>query len=144
MNGRITVSVVEFSDRKCYQLQWKDPITGRKKTQSSGIERTGRKKDRDAAVEAAGILRDKLESGRYVAPVRITWEAFRERYEREHLSSLAAGTRSKVSSVLNTLERILRQRRGLNFSGARRSDRRTARSAARSFRQRSKPGSAVR
>jgi len=107
MTDRITVSVVEFSDRKHYQLQWKDPITGRKRTQSSGIERTGRQRDRDKAAKKAGALREKLESGQCVTPTRIKWDAFRERYEREHLASLAEGTRGKVSSVLNTLERVL-------------------------------------
>ena len=107
MTDRITVNVVEFSDRKHYQLQWKDPITGRKKTQSSGIGRTGRQKDRDKAVKKAGALREKLESGQCVAPTRITWENFRERYEREHLSGLADGTGEKVAAVFNSLERIV-------------------------------------
>jgi hypothetical protein len=31
MHERVKVSAVEFGDRKCFQLQWKDPITGRKK-----------------------------------------------------------------------------------------------------------------
>ena len=110
MNDRVLVSVVEFKDRKHYQLQWKDPSTGRKKTQSSGIERTGRRKERDAAAKKAGALREKLESGQCVAPTRITWENFRDRYEREHLSGLADGTRGKVNTVFNSLERIINPR----------------------------------
>ena len=107
MTDQITVSVVEFSDRKCYQLQWKDPITGRKRTQSSGVERTGRQKERDSAAKAAGALKEKLESGQCVAPARITWEAFRERYLREHVSGLAEDTQGKVGAVFNTLERLI-------------------------------------
>ena len=53
MTDRIKVSVVEFADRRHYQLQWLDPVTGRKKTQSSGVERTGRKKERDLAATFA-------------------------------------------------------------------------------------------
>jgi hypothetical protein len=32
---QIRVRVVEFSDRKNYQLQWTCPVTGRKKTKSA-------------------------------------------------------------------------------------------------------------
>ena len=53
MHERVKVGVVEFGDRQCLQLRWKDPITGRKKTKSSGIERTGRKKERTEAERVA-------------------------------------------------------------------------------------------
>jgi hypothetical protein len=35
----IKVTVVEFSDRAHYQMQYRDPMTRRKKTRSTGIER---------------------------------------------------------------------------------------------------------
>ncbi len=41
----IKVKVVEFGDRKHYQMQYVDPITRKKTTRSTGVERTGRKKD---------------------------------------------------------------------------------------------------
>jgi len=39
MSDSIRVAVVEYSARKFYLLQWRDPITGDKKTKSSGIEK---------------------------------------------------------------------------------------------------------
>jgi hypothetical protein len=41
MSEDIKVSVVEFSDRKFYLMQWRDPFTGKKCTLSTKVERTG-------------------------------------------------------------------------------------------------------
>ena len=49
----ISVAVVEFGDRKNYQMQYRDPNTGRKKTKSTGVERTGRKRERTEAERVA-------------------------------------------------------------------------------------------
>ena len=49
----LKVSVVEFGDRNHYQLQWRDPMTGRKRTKSSRVEITGRKKERTEAERVA-------------------------------------------------------------------------------------------
>ncbi len=46
MGDEIKVHVVEFSDRKYYMMQYRDPTTGRKRTRSTKVERTGRKKGR--------------------------------------------------------------------------------------------------
>lgn len=35
----ISVTVVEFGDRKHYQMQWRDPATGKKRTRSTGVLR---------------------------------------------------------------------------------------------------------
>lgn len=103
----IRVRIVEFGDRKHYQMQYCDPITRRKRTRSTGIERTGRKKERTEAERVAAVWQAELRENRYQDASKITWEDFRDRYENEVLSSLAEGTDEKVSGVFNLLERII-------------------------------------
>jgi len=115
MAAEIIVRVVEFGkfaktakdNRRFYQMQFRDPNTGRKVTRSTGIERTGRKSDRSAAQQAAGKWQAELREGRYHAPGKITWQDFREKYEREVLASLAQATDENVSGVFNSIENIL-------------------------------------
>lgn len=107
MSEEFKVRVVEFSDRKCYQLQWTDPMTGRKKTKSSGVERTGKKRERDAATKAAGDLETKLRSGQQAHSLKVTWSQFRERYESEVLPRLAERTGGKIAVIFNAIEELV-------------------------------------
>lgn len=95
------VRVVKFGDRKHYQLQWNDPVTGKKKTKSSKATTKG------AAERAAGELERKLEAGDIVTPGRVTWEQFRNRYESDVLPGKALATQGKVDGVFNLVEKIL-------------------------------------
>jgi hypothetical protein len=90
----IKVRVVEFGDRKHYQLQWTCPLSGRKKTKSSGIERTGKKAAYDAAVKAAGEWEKQLNNGDIPDNRRATWDHFRERYDREVMTGMAKSTQT--------------------------------------------------
>ena len=65
---RIHVGVIEFSDRRHYQLQWRRPVNRRKKTKSSGILITGNKRRPGRGQRLAGILEDELNSGKYRPP----------------------------------------------------------------------------
>lgn len=103
MNG-IKVYVVEFGDRGVYQLQWKDPNTGRKKTKTTGIKITGKAKDRAEAERKAAALESLLCSNYSAASRDVTWESFRERYEREVCGGLAKTTLAKVVAVFNAVE----------------------------------------
>ena len=100
----IEVRVVEFGDRKCYQMQYVDPLTGRKKTRSTKVERTGRKRERTEAERVAAKWESELREGRYKAPSQVTWVEFRTRYEDEVLCSLADNTDDKVCGVFNMVE----------------------------------------
>jgi len=111
MSEITVVRVVEFGDRAHYQLQWNDPITGRKKTRSSGVERTGKKRERDQAVKAAGELQKKLAEGEAIDASKMTWQQFRDRYDREVLASLAERTAEKVDGVFDALEDIINPQR---------------------------------
>ncbi len=107
MAESLKVYVVEFGDRRHYQMQYVDPVTGRKKTRSTGVVRTGRKKDRTEAERVAAKWEAELREGRYCAPSKITWAQFRERYEMEVLPGLAKRTDAMVGTVFNAVERIL-------------------------------------
>ena len=72
----IKVKVVEFSDRKHFQMQWRDPFTGRKRTKSTGVERTGRKRERKEAESVAAKFEADLQNDRHSEPSKTTWPTF--------------------------------------------------------------------
>ena len=82
-------------------LYWRDPVTGKHKIQSAKTTDPGK------AERAAAVLQDKLNSGQYQAPNRITWAEFRQRYEAEKLSGLATKTQQTARTALNHVERVL-------------------------------------
>lgn len=109
MSEEIRVRVVEFSDRRHYQLQWTCPNTGRKKTKSSGVERvTGTKRERDEASKAAGEWEKQLRAGDVPQNPRMTWEQFRARYEREAMPNMAKNSCKRVEDAFRSVERIIK------------------------------------
>jgi len=111
-NEEIKVTVVDFG-RASLMLRYIDPMTGKQKHRSA---KTANKK---AAQKAAGVWEDELRSGRYASPIHTTWATFRERYEDEVLSSLAATTDEKVSAVFNVVEKIINPQRLTDLNSAR-------------------------
>ncbi len=79
MSDDFQVHVVAYGDGRPLQLQWRDPVTNKRRTKSAGTS------DRKKAEKAAGKLEAELREGRYSAPLKTAWTAFRERYEREVL-----------------------------------------------------------
>lgn len=94
---RIRVRVFLRSRRKYYEAQWADPVTGRKRTRSTG------KTTRKDAERFAAKLETQLEEGGGLIE-RITWDEFRRRYETEVLAGRALKTRQKMRSTLNAVE----------------------------------------
>ena len=80
-------------------MQFQDPVTGRKQTKSTGIERASRKRERTEAERVAAKWEAELREGRYQDTSKITWSEFRARFESEVLNSLADTTDDKVSGV---------------------------------------------
>ncbi len=101
---KIRVRVIAPGDRKYYQLRWTDPVTGRTKCKTTDIEQGG-SRQRQEACNAAAVLADSLMNGRYKEPSRVAWKEFRDRYESEHLSSLADSTIEKSTCVLRAVDR---------------------------------------
>jgi len=108
--GAINVKVVEFGDRPHYQMQWVDPLSGKKKTKSTRVRRTGRKRERKEAESVAAKFEADLQHDRYSEPSKTTWDEFRERYSFEKLTSLSQKARQAADSVFNHLERLINPR----------------------------------
>jgi integrase len=115
----ITVWVSRFPDRSTFQLQWIDPITGKKKTKSSGVVDTGKARDRKDAEAKARELEQLLRRGVAAIPSELSWESFRERYEKEHAAGLAKETLAKIGTVCNLIEEHLAPRRLFDVSDER-------------------------
>jgi len=101
MSEEIKVNVMQYPDRPNLVLAYTDPVSNKRKTKSAG---TSNEKD---AWKAAAAWEEELRAGPHCPPSKVTWQAFRERYEQEHLASLAEKTRVHVSVALNHLERHL-------------------------------------
>lgn len=97
----IVVTVVRYGDRKNLVLRYVDPVTGKHATKSAKTS------DHSEACKAAGQWQDELRNGRYRKASRLTWEAFREKYEAEKLPTLAASTARQADSTFNHLERLI-------------------------------------
>ena len=106
MRGEISVKVVEFGNRRCFQMRYVDPMTGRKKTKTTGIERAG-KASRTKAERVAAAWESELRAGRYQAPLKTTWAEFRRRYVAEKLSGLASNTQRQAATIFRAMERVL-------------------------------------
>jgi integrase len=100
----IKVWVMEYSGRPNYHLQWKDPVTQRRKTKATKIPRTGFARERRLAEREAHELESKLAAGEAVIPSKMTWADFRARYEAEVVPGLAKRTAEKIDSVLDRFE----------------------------------------
>lgn len=107
----INVWVNRYPDRPTFLLQWIDPTTGKRKTKSTGIRDTGKARDRKDAESQARELEQQLRRGVAAIPSELSWECFRERYDREHVAGLAKETRAKIETVCNLVERHLSPRR---------------------------------
>ena len=101
----IKVCVFKPAGRRHYQAQWSDPVTGKKKTKSTGCE-----KRRDAE-RFAGDLQKQLTEGTFKNAILVTWEAFREKYESDVVPTLRPKTRKKVSVSLNAVETYINPKR---------------------------------
>lgn len=118
MQDQIKVRVIAPAGRRHYQLRYRHPRTGKTKTVSTEVEQGG-KRNRKAAEKEAAILEADLKAGRISEPATTTWDAFRTRYEREQMPSLAPRTRQRINGVFNAVERILNPAKLANVTAGR-------------------------
>src|SRR5262249_61067516 len=83
---RVIVWVQQFNDRPHLVLQWHDPDTGRRRSQSAGTA------DPNQAEAARIDLEADLNNGRYQESSRMSWERFRTLFEEEDLPNCRSGT----------------------------------------------------
>jgi integrase len=110
MSAGVHVYVTRFPDRPNYQLQWRDPVTGRTRTKTTNVEVALGSRGRRAAERLAAELELQLQDGGAQVPFRVTWDAFRSRYEAEVLPGLSLQTTRKVATLANHVEAILNPR----------------------------------
>jgi integrase len=81
-------------------LQWHDPETGKRKSQTAGTCNPLE------AEKARADLEYELNHGLHVEPARLTWERFRELFEAEYVAGLRPDTRHNYRMTLDAFERL--------------------------------------
>lgn len=104
MNEEVRVWVMEYGNRPNYHLQWKDPVTQRRRTKATKIPRTGKAREEKLAEREARELENRLAAGEAVIPSKMAWADFRARYEAEVVPGLAKRTAEKISSVFDRFQ----------------------------------------
>jgi integrase len=97
---RIVVWVQNFGDRPKLMLQWHDPETGKRKSQSAG---TCNPLD---AEKARADLEYELNHGMHKRAASMSWERFRELFEEEFVAHRRQNTRENYHSTLDLFERV--------------------------------------
>ena len=101
MQENIKVHVVKYKTRPNLVMRYVDPTSGKQVARSTG---TPRKRD---AERVAAKWEAELREGRYQKQSRVTWQEFRDRYNREKLSTLSPRTVEAADSAFNHLDRIV-------------------------------------
>ncbi len=88
-------------NRKYFECQWTDPVTGKTRTKST---KTAKRRE---AERIAGALEADLNSGRHEDTVNTTWATLADRYESEVLDSLAVKTKGKFKAARNAMNELI-------------------------------------
>lgn len=99
MSDKITVYTYLPAGRKYFYAQWIDPLTGKKRTESTGMSTK-----RDAEREA-GEIEKRVNRGQ--DNIAITWEKLKEEYEQSAFPLLKPATRRKVKTTFEAVDEIL-------------------------------------
>ena len=99
MKEEVKVYVIDKGRTNLY-LRYTDPLNGKVH------EKSAKTREKKAATKAAGAWEDKLRSGRYQKPSRMTWEAFREHYATHALPALAETSIGTYEGTLNVFGRL--------------------------------------
>ena len=97
----IEVKVTKYADRRNFVMYYVDPVTEKMTTKSTG------KHTRREAERAAAVWEQKLRSARPEGDPRMTWKAFRDKYETEKLASMSPRTLGATDTAFNHLEELL-------------------------------------
>jgi integrase len=97
---RVSVWVQRFQDRPHLVLQWLDPDTGKRKSQSAGTAN-----EKEAEAKRVDLEAD-LNNGRYQEASRMSWERFREVFEAEYVAGLRPNTRANYRAMLDLFEQV--------------------------------------
>ena len=104
MDETVRVHLIREKDRQNLTMRYRDPVTGKHVKKSSG---TSNQKE---ALKLAAQWEAAINESRYRAPLKTTWDQFRDRYEVEHLARLAAGTQDRAKRALDLFEQYMHPR----------------------------------
>lgn len=100
--GRISVYVIDPTGKtEFFYFQWIDPVTKKRKTKSSKC------KTKRAAERAAVDFENDLNSRGPNSDGSISWDAFVDVYELDHMATLKESSRDRIRSVLNVFKKIV-------------------------------------
>lgn len=108
----IKVKITKYADRKHFVMYYIDPVTEKPVTRST------RKCTRREAERVAALWEDDLRAGRREGDPRMTWKAFREKYEAEKLRSLSPRTIEAADTAFNHLESLINPARPASLTEA--------------------------
>ena len=95
------VKVFKRSGRDHYEMQWKDPVSWKVKTRTTGT------KIRREADRMAAKLEVELDNGGFQGDSPTTWAEFRERYEAEAFLGKSPNTVRKDRAALQKIEDLI-------------------------------------
>jgi integrase len=107
---RVTVWVQKFKDRPALMLQWLDPETGKRRSESAGTA------DHDQAETKRADKEYELNHGLHKDISRISWERFRERFEEEYVSGCRRNTRNNYRATFDLFEKVCAPKRVASVS----------------------------
>jgi integrase len=102
---RVVVWVQHFADRPHLMLQWHDPVSGKRRSESAGTA------DPDEAETRRADKEYELNHGLHVDSARMSWERFREVFETEYVAPLRENTRLNYTATLDVFEELCNPRR---------------------------------
>lgn len=108
----VRVTLIEREGRNYIEARWIDPITGKKRTRSTGCT------DRRSAERFAARLEQQLEDDENGSPERIEWAEIRTRYFEDAGPFLAETTIRKTKVTLDLFETLIDPRLGSSITTA--------------------------
>ena len=97
--NKITVYVMDYGRSK-FLLQWKDPVTGKRRSQTSQFSTKAK------ATKEAGQLEESLNNRLPTGTGSIQWSHFVEEYTENHLQSLKKTSQDRAEGVISVFESI--------------------------------------
>lgn len=97
----IKVIVVWQKDRDHFVARWTDPVTGKRRYETTG------ETDKKKALKYAAKLEERLNSGTHSSGTGISWADFRKRYREEHLAGISEKGAYKADNVLDGFEAVV-------------------------------------
>jgi len=100
-NSDVQYTVFKAKGRPTYVVQWRDPITNKAKTKSTG--ETTKKR----ALIAAGDILAQVNADRFDSTKPATWGELADRYRDEHLVAKSLGTRQAAESLFKLITTVV-------------------------------------